>query len=112
LLLPPLPILLFAGIAFCRSLFAAQGRLNGLCLRVAMLNFAAALLSSLTAAGMFVARLLFPNVNTFEGDQSYGVALVYWGLLVLATLYLFFLYLARSAPKMLSSRSVINPNEA
>lgn len=43
-----------------------------------------------SALGMWIVSLMFPNWNAFEGDQSCGVAYVYWGLIVLGSIILFF----------------------
>jgi hypothetical protein len=37
---------------------------------------------------MLISRLMFPNPNLFEGDQSYGVTLVYLGLILIPALVL------------------------
>jgi hypothetical protein len=104
--LPGSVVLLCEITAFAKSLFSQRYRLTTLALYFTLLNIASAVIGTLLIlAGMLVARIFFPNTNTWEGDQSNGVALVYWGLILVGGFTVFFAYQAWKAPSLLWLKS-------
>ncbi len=100
--LPSLIVLLCEIIAFSRRALSGHYPLTTLSWRFAGLNAVSMIISTAVAvAGMVVSRVLFPNHDPWEGDQSYGVALVYWGLVVTGSLIAYFARLAWAAPSKL-----------
>ena len=97
-------ILLCELVAFGKVLLSQQYRLSAVCWRFTGLNLAATMICGLLAqAGTAAAQAIFPNIITWEGDQSYAVALVYGGLTILGCLTVFIVRLAWVTP----SRSAI-----
>ena len=95
--LPALTVVVLEVIAFVRNL--VSDRSAAPYWRFTALNLVVTLISIIVAAaGMLIARLIFPNHDPWEGDQSYGVALVYWGLIVVGAVIAFFARLAWIAP--------------
>ena len=102
--LPSLFVIACEMLAFARRLLSGQHRLTALTWRFTVLNLAVTLVSVLAAiVGMIVSRVLFPNVDPWTGDQGYGVALVYWGLIVVGSVLWFF---ARQVWRASSSASL------
>lgn len=101
-LIPASIVLLAEIVAFFRCVFSQRFPMIALFRRFTALNLAAIVIGAgSAAAGMYIARLLFPNHDPWEGDQSYGVALVYWGLIVTGTMLTYFLWLAWRTPTAL-----------
>lgn len=92
-------ILACESVAFVKVVLGRRYSLSLICWRFTLLNLVATLIAALLAiAGMLAARAVFPNMNVWEGDQSYGVALVYWGLILMGGVTAFFVRQAWFAP--------------
>ena len=102
---PSMIILACEIIAFLRHLINRTYTLTGLYWRFTALNSIAIMLGiGLALAGMGVSSLIFPNMDPWEGDQSYGVALVYWGLILMVGFTVYFVRLAWVVPAGLNLR--------
>jgi len=86
-------------LAFAKIVRTGHHKLYTIFWRCSAIHVLISLASAAVAlAGMAFASLLFPDFNVFEGDQSRGVAYVYWGLIVSAGVILFFAKQAFSTP--------------
>jgi hypothetical protein len=107
-LFPATLILLCEIAAFARGLLSRK-RIDRLVWRFTRLNVIVVVACTLsTAAGMLVARFLFPNRDPFVGDQSYGVALVYWGLVVVSGVLVYVAYRAWTIPPALRLKQSVS----